>query len=75
MESPPSSDSNHINKSHVSHWDSVILIISIEFYGHTNCHKNCNYFNVTNVLAYARIDYIFFIIIFLNLKNSKQINT
>ena len=47
LESPPSSDSNHIYKSLVSNWESVVLIISIEFYGNTNCHKNCNYCNVT----------------------------
>ena len=34
LEPPPSSNSNRIYKSLVSHWESVVPIISIEFYGH-----------------------------------------
>ena len=46
LELPPSSDFNSIYESLVSLQESVFPIISIEFYGHTSCHKNCNYCNV-----------------------------
>ena len=42
MDSPPLLESNHTSKSFSSPREVIVPRISIEFNGHTNCHKECN---------------------------------
>ena len=48
MNSPPLSESNHTFKSFLSLREVIVPQISTEFNGHTNCHKECNDYYVTD---------------------------
>ena len=47
IDSSPLSESNHTSKSFLSPWEVIVPRISIEFNWHTNCHKECDDYYVT----------------------------
>ena len=48
MDSPPLSESNYTSKSFQSPRGVIVPQISIEFNGHTNCHKECDDYYITD---------------------------
>ena len=53
MDSPPLSESNHTSKSFLSLREVIVPRISIEFNGHTNCHKNAMIITSRTKFAHA----------------------
>ena len=48
MDSPPLSESNHTSKSFISPREVIVPQMSIEFNGHTNCHKEFDDYYITD---------------------------